>query len=696
MTHGARCGRDPRLQHVRAVPPPREAHPAVRHQRHRRPAAAALRRRPPAARLAVRVRPRRGHRSRAAPRRTGETYNVAGGVEMANRDTVRSPARAPRQAVVAGPPRRGPARARPALRDGRLQARGARLARADDLRGRAGPHDRLVRRQRAVVAGRPIRATGTPTTSASTASGCGPRPDARRGHGLDRPARVGPGRRPRRGAVHRPARARSPGPGRSSTSTRPTAWPRALDRDRPEVVVHAAAWTDVDGCAREPELAHAPQRRRDRRARRGLRGTRDRPADRLDRTRSSPAIATIGVGYAPDRPDRAPERVRPLQARRRAGGDRGLRRGRAGPASLGIARTAWLFGPPGRDFPHKILDAAAKALADGRAAAGRRRRVGHARRYAADVADAIVELLGARRARAASTTSSTAGSRTRATWARGRPGPARRAARPSSTVPATTWARASVPPRWGVLAADAAPGRRAAAVLARGDGRLRAGPRARRAQRRPRRPPPRRADADDRPRPTAVPPRGRPLRRDRPVRGPARLLPRDLARGHVRPDRSGRGRRAPRLRGPLRPGQPLRPRPRGVLRGLHLHQRQLDHWVVASGRAFVALVDVRPMLRGEADRPLVETRELAADEWVDIPIGVAHGFLALEPLRAHLSRDERVRRERRARLRLGRSAGRRAVAGRPARRPDGRPILSDRDRSNPSLTELVGRLRTSA
>src|SRR3989442_3133215 len=69
----------------------------------------------------------------------------------------------------------------------------------------------------------------------------------------------------------------------------------------------------------------------------------------------------------------------------------------------------------------------------------------------------------------------------------------------------------------------------------------------------------------------------------------------------------------------------------GVLRGLHYHRRQLDYWIVATGRAFVALVDVRPMIDGSG-RPVVETRELVADEWVVIPAGVAHGFLALEPL----------------------------------------------------------------
>lgn len=130
----------------------------------------------------------------------------------------------------------------------------------------------------------------------------------------------------------------------------------------------------------------------------------------------------------------------------------------------------------------------------------------------------------------------------------------------------------------------------------------------------------------------------------------------------------------------------------GVLRGLHLHRRQLDHWLVTSGRAFVALVDVRPMLAGDAPGPTVETRELGPDDWVDIPIGVAHGFLALEPLdllylvtTPYDGSDE-----------LG-FAWDDALAAVPwppvTATPDGTPILSGRDRANPPLTELVRRLR---
>ena len=69
----------------------------------------------------------------------------------------------------------------------------------------------------------------------------------------------------------------------------------------------------------------------------------------------------------------------------------------------------------------------------------------------------------------------------------------------------------------------------------------------------------------------------------------------------------------------------------GVLRGLHLHRRQDDLWVVAEGLAHVALVDVRPALEWDGT-PVVESRELGADDWVYIPTGVAHGFLAIEPL----------------------------------------------------------------
>jgi dTDP-4-dehydrorhamnose 3,5-epimerase len=128
----------------------------------------------------------------------------------------------------------------------------------------------------------------------------------------------------------------------------------------------------------------------------------------------------------------------------------------------------------------------------------------------------------------------------------------------------------------------------------------------------------------------------------------------------------------------------------GVLRGLHLHRRQLDYWVVESGRAFVALVDVRSMLDGSADRPAVETRELMVDDWVTIPEGVAHGFLALERLELlylvtnlYDGSDE---------LGFAWDDPEVGVVWPPVSTADRRPILSERDASNASLAELVERL----
>ncbi len=134
----------------------------------------------------------------------------------------------------------------------------------------------------------------------------------------------------------------------------------------------------------------------------------------------------------------------------------------------------------------------------------------------------------------------------------------------------------------------------------------------------------------------------------------------------------------------------------GVLRGLHVHRRQLDHWIVATGRAFVALVDLRATLAAGTSTPVgasvpVETRTLQADETVTIPAGVAHGFLALEALElVYLVTNEYDGADE-----LG-FAWDDPLAGVPwppvAGTSGGAPILSDRDSANPPLAELLAAL----
>jgi len=102
---------------------------------------------------------------------------------------------------------------------------------------------------------------------------------------------------------------------------------------------------------------------------------------------------------------------------------------------------------------------------------------------------------------------------------------------------------------------------------------------------------------------------------------------------------------------------------------------------------------VRPMLAGAA-APLVETRTIDADGWVVIPTGVAHGFLALEALAMlYLVTNEYDGTDE-----LGFAWDDPAVevawpSPSELATPDGRPILSERDLTNPSLAELVRTLR---
>jgi dTDP-4-dehydrorhamnose reductase len=220
-----------------------------------------------------------------------------------------------------------------------------------------------------------------------------------------------------------------------------------LDRDRPEVVVHAAAWTDVDGCARDPETAlrrngAATGVLADACAERGVDLVVISTNEVFDGRR------TDGVGYGPDD---APAPPNPYGASKLAGeraATAAFERSDHG-ARLGIARTAWLFGPPGKDFPRKILEAATRAVSDGTPL----RVVGDewgTPTYAADVAEAIVELL-AEDAQGGIHHLVNGLTATRALWAEylvGRFG----LTVPVEHVPASTWERASVPPRWGVLA----------------------------------------------------------------------------------------------------------------------------------------------------------------------------------------------------------------------------------------------------
>jgi dTDP-4-dehydrorhamnose reductase len=219
----------------------------------------------------------------------------------------------------------------------------------------------------------------------------------------------------------------------------------SLDRDRPEVVVHTAAWTDVDGCARDPDLA----------MRRNHLATGRLAIACAERGIDLVVISTNEV-FDGTRTDRRPytpdDEVSPANA---YGASKAAGEGTARAAyvnrggTLGILRTAWLYGPPGQDFPRRIAEAARRAASSGETL----RLVGDewgTPTYAADVADAIVELL-AENAIGGIHHLVAAGIATRAEW--GRDVITRLGIEVTAVeVPGSTWQRASTPPAWGVLA----------------------------------------------------------------------------------------------------------------------------------------------------------------------------------------------------------------------------------------------------
>jgi dTDP-4-dehydrorhamnose reductase len=220
----------------------------------------------------------------------------------------------------------------------------------------------------------------------------------------------------------------------------------ALDRSRPEIVIHCAAWTDVEGCAREPDLAAARN------------GT---ATGVLARACAKRALGLVVIStnevFDGRRLDRRPYRtteptspINPYGWSKRLGEDEARAAfAAAGSDRLWVVRTAWLFGPPGNDFPMKILAAARSASAAGRSLSLVADEVGTPTSVN-DLAAGILDLIGnadsaglhhvVNRGRAS-----------RAEWAR-RVLAAAGVSVQTEDVSIDAWSRRSTPPKWGVLA----------------------------------------------------------------------------------------------------------------------------------------------------------------------------------------------------------------------------------------------------
>lgn len=229
---------------------------------------------------------------------------------------------------------------------------------------------------------------------------------------------------------------------------------RLVARDRPDAVIHTAAWTDVDGCARDTERA----------LRRNGIATGELATASRARGAGLLVVSTNEVfdgrrlDRVPYRPGDEPNPINPYGASKLAGERAALAAyamGSPGGPQLGIVRTAWLFGPGAPDFPVKILAAAHAAATRGEPL----RVVGDewgTPTYTADLAAAIVRLVEAG-SYAGIHHVVNAGGASRAEWARdivARAG----VEVELEEVPMATWSRPSTPPSWGVLEPTPLPG----------------------------------------------------------------------------------------------------------------------------------------------------------------------------------------------------------------------------------------------
>ena len=211
---------------------------------------------------------------------------------------------------------------------------------------------------------------------------------------------------------------------------------------QPEIVVNSAAWTDVDGCARDPERA--------------MRVNGDAAGRVAEAAASCGALAVQistnevfdGAATEPYPEDAPPDPIN-AYGRSKLAGERAV--AAANPRHL-IVRTAWLFGPGGTNFVTKILAAARRAAESSSSLRLVDDEIGNPT-WTPDLASAIVELVSD-------------GSRVGVVHAAGVPPVSRlgwatialeAAGAPADIepVPLATFERASTPPLRAVLAPSA-------------------------------------------------------------------------------------------------------------------------------------------------------------------------------------------------------------------------------------------------
>jgi len=116
----------------------------------------------------------------------------------------------------------------------------------------------------------------------------------------------------------------------------------------PDVVIHSAAWTDVDGCARDPEQAHRVNAIGTQNVALGCAG--------CDAAMVYVSTNEVFDGNATE-PYQESAPLNPINpyARSKAAGESFVRETLS---RFYVARTAWLYAPGGRNFPHRIIELA--------------------------------------------------------------------------------------------------------------------------------------------------------------------------------------------------------------------------------------------------------------------------------------------------------------------------------------------------